>query len=51
VALFDIATNRCIGTLGIDFMDKTELDNTQKDLLFEKANRIAGYLSNFLNGK
>lgn len=50
VALYDIATNRCIGSLGIDYSEKTELTHEQTDLLFEKSNRIAGYLSVFLKG-
>ena len=49
VALYDIATNKCIGTIGIDFLKKNKL--TKKNLIFlnQRAGRIGGYLSNFLN--
>lgn len=51
VSLTDIVTNRCIGTVGVDFMKKTELSDEKTELLMEKSNRIAGYLSVFLNEK
>lgn len=48
IAIFDIATNQCIGALGIDFLDKTELSENKKNLLDKKTQRIAGFLSNFI---
>jgi len=43
VALYDIATDRCIGTVGVDYIKKRELHHEQIDVLSERANRIAGY--------
>jgi hypothetical protein len=50
-ALYDIGTNRCIGNLGVDYQESTTLTHEQTDILFEKAGRISGYLSVFLNIK
>ncbi len=50
-ALYDMGTNRCIGNLGIDYQEKTSLTHEQTETLFEKAGRISGYLSVFLNIK
>lgn len=51
VGLFDIATDRCIGTMGIDYREKKKLTQTQKDFLIERGSRLAGYLSVYLKSK
>jgi hypothetical protein len=51
VGLFDIATDRCIGTMGVDYREKKNLTQTQKDFLIERASRLAGYLSVYLKSK
>jgi hypothetical protein len=48
VALYDIATNKCIGTIGIDYLKKNKLTKKELILLNQRAERIGGYLSNFL---
>ena len=45
----DIATNKCIGTIGIDYLKKNKLTKKELILLNQRAERIGGYLSNFLN--
>lgn len=49
IALHDIATNKCIGTIGIDYLKKNKLTKKELILLNQRAERIGGYLSNFLN--
>ena len=49
VALHDIATNKCIGTICIDYLKKNKLTKKELILLNQRAERIGGYLSNFLN--
>jgi hypothetical protein len=49
VALHDIGTNKCIGTIGIDYLKKNKLSKKELSLLNQRAERIGGYLSNFLN--
>ena len=51
VGLFDIATDRCIGTMGIDYRTKKRLTQLQKDFLIDRGNRLAGYLSVYLKSK
>jgi hypothetical protein len=51
VSLTDIVTDRCIGTVGVDYLQKKELTKEEEEELFEKSHRIAGYLSVFLNEK
>ena len=51
IGLFDIVTDKCIGTMGIDYRDKKKLTQTQKDFLIERSSRLAGYLSVYLNSK
>ena len=51
VGLFEIENNQCIGVLGIDYQRKRVLNEEQLVLLNEKAQRIAGYLSNYLSSK
>lgn len=51
VGLFDIVTEKCIGTMGIDYRTKKKLTQSQKDYLIERASRLAGYLSVYLKSK
>lgn len=51
VGLFDIITDESIGTIGIDYLKKTKLDVPQLITLNEKAQRVAGFLSNFIRSK
>lgn len=51
VGLFDIISDESIGTIGIDYLKKTKLDVSQLILLNEKAQRVAGFLSNFIRSK
>ena len=51
IGLFDIATDKCIGTMGVDYRDKKKLTQTQKDFLIERGSRLAGYLSTYLKSK
>ena len=51
VGLFDIITDKCIGTMGVDYRDKKNLTQTQKDFLIERGSRLAGYLSVYLKTK
>jgi hypothetical protein len=45
VGLFDFGTGKLMGTLGIDFLDPTHLEEVQIDYLRIRAERVAGYLS------
>jgi len=49
IALHDIGSNKCIGTIGIDYLKKNKLNKKELILLNQRAERIGGYLSNFLN--
>jgi len=51
VGLFDIVTDQCIGTLGIDYIRKNRLTAAELILLNEKSQRVAGFLSNFIKTK
>lgn len=51
VGLFDIKTENCLGTLGMDFNRKKSLTQEQLTILNERAQRVAGYLSNYLLSK
>lgn len=51
ISLYDIVTNKCIGSLGIDFREPKTLTEIEKDFLMDRANRLAGYLSVFLQSK
>jgi hypothetical protein len=51
IGLFDIVTDKCIGTMGIDYREKKKLTQTQKDFLIERGSRLAGYLSIYLKSK
>jgi hypothetical protein len=51
IGLFDLITDQCIGTIGIDYLDKTKLNAAQLILLNEKSQRVAGFLSNFIRSK
>jgi hypothetical protein len=48
VGLFDIKTEICIGTLGIDYLTTKKLTIDQKSFLIERCNRLSGYISIFL---
>jgi hypothetical protein len=48
IALFDIKTEACIGIVGIDDIKPKKLTNEEKGFLMERANRLSGFLSNFL---
>lgn len=48
IALFDIKTEACIGIVGIDYLKSKKLTNEEKGFFTEKANRLSGFLSNFL---
>ncbi len=51
VALLDIITDQCIGTLGVDYLKKTRLHAADLIVLNEKSQRVAGFLSNFIKSK
>ena len=51
IGLFDIVTDKCIGTMGIDYRTKKKLTPAQKDFLIERGSRLAGYLSIYLKSK
>jgi hypothetical protein len=51
IGLFDIVTDKCIGTMGVDYREKKKLTQTQKDFLIERGSRLAGYLSIYLKSK
>lgn len=51
IGLFDIITEQSIGTIGIDYLNKTKLELPQLIVLNEKAQRVAGFLSNFIRYK
>ena len=51
IGLFDLITEESIGTIGIDYLDVTKLNLSQLILLNEKAQRVSGFLSNFIRSK
>lgn len=51
VGLFDIATDKCIGTMGVDYRVKKKLTQSEKDFFIERGSRLAGYLSVYLKSK
>ena len=51
IGLFDIVTDKCIGTMGVDYREKKRLTQTQKEFLIERGSRLAGYLSVYLKSK
>lgn len=51
VGLFDIKTDNCIGLLGIDYGRKKKLNEEQIQILNERTQRVAGFLSNYLSSK
>ena len=49
VGLFEIKSDQCIGIIGIDYTNrKKTLSEDQLHILNERSQRIAGYLSNYL---
>jgi len=51
IGLFDLITEESIGTIGIDYLNVTKLNLSQLILLNEKAQRVSGFLSNFIRSK
>lgn len=51
IGLFDIITDESIGTIGVDYLDVTKLELPELIVLNEKAQRVAGFLSNFIRSK
>lgn len=51
VALFDIMNDQCIGSLGVDYLEQTTLNEEELHTLNERSQRVAGYLSNFIKSK
>lgn len=51
IGLFDIKNDQCIGTMGIDYLDATELTTDQLMILNSKAQRVSGFLSTFIRSK
>lgn len=51
LGLTDIATNKCIGTLGIDYREPKTLTPQQEEFFVERGNRLAGFISVFLQNK
>ena len=45
VGLFDFGSGKLMGSIGIDFLDPTELTNSQIEYLKIRSERVAGYLS------
>jgi hypothetical protein len=46
--LFDISTNSLIGTIGVDFLKPKKLTEEQIEVFTNKAERMSGYISNFI---
>lgn len=51
IALLDIISDQCIGTLGIDFLKKNKLSASDLIFLNERSQRVAGFLSTFIKSK
>ena len=51
VGLFDIISDETIGTIGVDYLKKTKLEVAQLIVLNERAQRVSGFLSNFIRSK
>jgi hypothetical protein len=49
IALFDIKTEACIGIVGIDYIKPKKLTGEEKGFFMERANRLSGFISTFLN--
>jgi hypothetical protein len=45
LGLFDFGTGKLMGTIGIDFLESTHMNDTKIDYFREKGERLAGYLS------
>ena len=45
VGLFDFGTGKLMGSIGIDYMDETKINDEQLDFFKKKSERLAGYLS------
>ena len=44
--LFDFGTGKLMGSIGIDFMEPTHINDNKLDYFRSKSERLAGYLSN-----
>lgn len=47
--LFDISSGSLIGTIGVDFLTPTDLTEEEIDIFKGRAERMSGYISNFIN--
>ena len=45
VALFDFGSGKLMGTIGIDYLNPTEITEENLDFFKKKSERLAGYLS------
>jgi len=45
LGLFDFGTGKLMGTIGIDFLESTHMNDSKIDYFREKGERLAGYLS------
>lgn len=45
LGLFDFGTGKLMGTIGVDFLESTHLNDLKVDYFREKGERLAGYLS------
>jgi hypothetical protein len=45
VGLFDFGTGKLMGSMGIDYMDETKINDEDLDFFKKKSERLAGYLS------
>jgi hypothetical protein len=45
LGLFDFGTGKLMGTIGVDFLEPTHLNDFKIDYFREKGERLAGYLS------
>lgn len=45
VALFDFGSGKLMGTIGIDYLNPTEITDENLDFFKKKSERLAGYLS------
>ena len=43
--LFDFGTGKLMGSIGIDFMEPTHINDSKLDYFRAKGDRLAGYLS------
>ena len=51
VGLFDLISGQCIGTMGVDYLDATDLSLDKISYLNEKSHSVSGFLSSFIRTK